>query len=157
MAFLTAFKKISNIYKTCHENQQKFDDAIKCSDVRKQNGIWKGHLLWRRLCNPSIRTIAYIVNKQSGIYRKYLLLQGLCVPSVKTTTYVCNRFKMNIFFSNLNEKIWNKSTLNWVDFPGVRFYPLTSTRLQVWKPYLHLNSHTYLASCISYFFEQSLF
>ena len=154
MAFLIAFKKISNIYKTYHENQQKFDDVSKCSDVRKQSGIWKGHLLWRRLCIPSIRTIAYIVNKQSGICRKYLLLQGLCVPSVKTTAYVCNRY---IYFSNLNEKFWKKSILIWVDFPGVRFYPLTSTRLQVWKPYLHLNSHTYLASCISYFFEQSLF
>ena len=36
----------------------------------------------------------------------------------------------------------------WVGLLGVRFYPLTPTRLQVWKPYLHLNSHTYLASYI---------
>ena len=29
-----------------------------------------------------------------------------------------------IFFSNLNEKFWNKSTLIWVGFLGIRFYPL---------------------------------
>ena len=117
----------------------------------------KGAFLWWRLCISSFRTIAYIVNEQSGTCRKYLLLQGLCVPSVKTTTYVCNRFKMDIFFSNLNEEFWNKSTLIWVGFLGVRFYPLTPTRLQVWKPYLHLNSHTYLASCIYDFIDRSLF
>ena len=110
----------------------------------------KGTFFWWRLFISSSRTIAYIVNKQRGICRKYLLLQGLCVPSVKTTSYVCNRFKMN---SNLNEKFWNKSTLIWVGFQGVRFYPLTPTRLQVWKTYLHLNSHTYLACCISDFFD----
>ena len=92
-----------------------------------------------------LQNYSHIVNKQSGICRKYLLLQGLCVPSIKTTTCVCNGFKMNIFFSNINEKFWNKSTLTWVGFLGVRFYPLTPTRLEVWKPYLHLNSHTYLA------------
>ena len=113
----------------------------------------KGTFFWWRLFISSSRTIAYIVNKQRGICRKYLLLQGLCVPSVKTTSYVCNRFKMN---SNLNEKFWNKSTLIWVSFPGVRFYPPTPTRLQVWKPYLHLNSHPYLASCIYDFFDQSV-
>ena len=117
----------------------------------------KGNFLWWTLCISSFRTIAYIVNKKSGIYRKYLLLQGLCVPSVKTTTDVCNRFKMNIFFSNLNEKFWNKSTLIWVGFLGVRFYLLTPMRLEVWKPYLHLNSHAYLACCIYDFFDQSLF
>ena len=55
----------------------------------------KGTFLWWRLCMPSFRTMAYIVDKQSGICRKYLLLQGLCV---KTTTYVRNRFKMDFFF-----------------------------------------------------------
>ena len=78
--------------------------------------------LWWRLCISSFKTIAYIVNKQSGICRKYLLLQGLCVWSVKNTTWVCNRFKI-IFFSNLNEKFWKKSTLIWAGFLGV-FTPL---------------------------------
>ena len=88
--------------------------------------------LWEGLCIPSFSTIDYVVDKQSGICRRYLLLQGLCVPSVKTTTYACNRFntsfcaedhKTNQAISNLNGKFWIKSTLIWLGFLGVRFYP----------------------------------
>ena len=62
-----------------------------------------------------------------------LLLQGLCLPSVKITTYICNRFntsfcardyKTNQAKSNLNRKLWNKSTLGDLGGPGVHFYPL---------------------------------
>ena len=113
------------------------------------------YLLWLYIL--SSRTIAYVVDKQSCICKWYFLLKGLYVPSVKTTRCVCNRFntsfwakdhKANQAISNLNRLFWKKSTVTSVGFLGVRFYPLASTRLRVWKPYLRLNSHTYLASCI---------
>ena len=92
------------------------------------------------------------MSRNKAIYLRYLQLQGLCVPSVKTTTYVCNRFntslcarehKTNQAISNLNRKIWNKSTLIWVGFLGVLFYPFAPTRIIVWKTipsfeFLHL-------------------
>ena len=80
------------------ETKKKFMISRKVGTSGKKMVYQKGTFLWWRLCIPSFRTIAYIVDKQSGICRKYPLLQGLFVPSVKTTTYVCNRFKMNTFF-----------------------------------------------------------
>ena len=117
--------------------------------------------LWWRLCISSFKTIAYIVNRQSGICRKYLLLQGLCVSSVKNTTCVCNRFKI-IFFSNLNEKFWKKSTLIWAGFQGV-FTPLlqrdykfenhTFIRIRIYIS--HLVYTTFLTNlCFNKKFEQ---
>ena len=91
------------------------------------------------------------INKEVYVENTFCYKDYVC--QVSKLHHVCNRFKMN---SNLNEKFWNKSTLIWVGFPGVRFYPPTPTRLQVWKPYLHLNSHPYLASCIYDFFDQSV-
>ena len=108
----------------------------------------KDAFLWWRLCMPSIRTIAYVADKQSVICRIYCLLQGLCVSSFKTTTYVYNIFKIE-FFSNLNGKFWNKSTLILLGFLGVCFYLLAPTRLLVWRPYLHLNSQTYITTYIT--------
>ena len=135
------------------ETKKKFMISRKVGTSGKKMVYQKGTFLWWRLCIPSFRTIAYIVDKQSGICRKYLLLQGLCV---KTTTYVHNRFKW-IFFSDLNEKFWKKSTLIWVGFLWVWFYPLAPTKLRIWKLYLHLNSHTYLASYKHDFFDRTLF
>ena len=53
---------------------------------------------------------------------------------------------MRFFNSNLKGKFWNKSTLIWVGFLGVRFYPFFPTRLLVWNKYL--------ASCINDFFDR---
>ena len=126
----------------------------------------EGAFLWWGLLIPSLKTAAHVVDKQSDIYRRYLQLQGLCVSSVKTTTCLCNRFntsfcardhKTNQTVSNLNRKFWNKSTLVWVGFLGICFYPLAPRRLLVWKRYFHLNSYIYLASCIYNFFYRYLF
>ena len=70
----------------------------------------EGAFLWWRLSIPSFRTIAYIVDKQSGI---------------------CMCFVVVVFFSNLNEKFWNKSTLIWVGFLGVCFYSNKKTSLKI--------------------------
>ena len=143
---------------------KKFHDVRKSGNVSKENGICRRYLFMMRyllwsyllwLYMLSSRTIACVVDKQSGLCKWYLLLKGLYVPSVKTTTCVCNRFntsfwakdhKTNQAISNLNRMF--RTTLTWVGFLGLRFYPLASMRLRVRKPYFHLNSHTYLASCI---------
>ena len=91
----------------------------------------EGIFLWWGLFIPGFKTIAYVVDKQIYIWRRYLLLQGLCVPSVKTTTYICNRFntsfcardhKTNQAISNLNLKIWNKSTKQ---IKSTTFWPIS--------------------------------
>ena len=89
---------ILNISKTGHGNQKTFMMSGKVGTSGNKMACAKGTFLWWKLCIPSFRTIAFIVDKQSGICRKHLLLQGLCVPSVKTTTYICNGFKMDFFF-----------------------------------------------------------
>ena len=139
--------------KTSHWNQKISSGT---SALAKKKVYAKCTFVWWWLCIPSFRTIVYVVDKQSGICRRYILLQGLCVPSVKSTTYVWNKFKVEFFFSNLNGQFWTKSTLIWMGFPGVHFYPLASKR-PLWKPYFYLNSLTYLASCINHFFNRSLF
>ena len=156
-AFPCCILNNTQFLKTSHGNQKKIMMSRKVGASANKMIYVKDTFLWWRLCIPSIITIAYVVDKQSGICRRYFLLQGLCVSSVKTTTYASNRFKMEILFSNLNGKFWNKSTVIWVGFLGVCLYPLTPTRLLIWKPYLHLNSHTYLASFIYDFLDWSLF
>ena len=103
------------------------------------------------------------------IYLEDIFCYKDCVSSVRTTTYVCNRFntsfcathhQTNQAISNLNRKFWDKSMLIWVGFLVVHCYPLCSsktTSLKVFHFYLHLNSHTYLTSCIYNFFDQTLF
>ena len=80
-------------------------------------------------------TYSLCCQQTKGCMSKCLLLKGLCEPNVETTTYVCNRFnspfcardnKTAQAISNLNWKFWNKSTLIWVRFPGVHFYPRCS-------------------------------
>ena len=63
---------------------------------------------------------------------------------------------MNIFFK-FKRKVSKQINPNLGGLFKGSFLPFAPTRLQVWKPYLHLNSHTYLASCICDFFDQSLF
>ena len=88
-----------------------------------------------RIIYTKLQTYNLCCRQTWGCKYKYLLLQGLCVPSVKGTTYAWNRFntsfcardhKTNLPISNLNLKFSNRSTLIWVVFPVVRFYPLCS-------------------------------
>ena len=120
----------------------------------------KGAFLWWRLCIPSIRTIAYVADKQSVICRIYGLLQGLCASSVKTTTYVYNIFKIE-FFSNLNGKFWNKSTLILLGFLGVCSNQTSSFKtipsLEFANIYYNINYKFAYTSCINDFFDRSLF
>ena len=76
-----------------------------------------------KICIPSIRTTAYVVDKQSGVCRRYLLLQGLCVASVKTTTYVCNRFKIDFFFFKFKWKVLKQINPNLGGFSRGSFLP----------------------------------
>ena len=73
------------------------------------------------------------------------------MSSVKTTTYVCNTFntslcardlKTNQAISNLNRKFWNKSTLIWVGFLVVCFFPLWSNETK------SLKNDTFIWICI---------
>ena len=116
----------------------------------------KGTFLWWRLCVSSFRTIAYIVDKQA-VYAENTFCYKDCVCQVSKVQRIYVTDLKWFFFSNLNEKFWKKSTLIWVGFLGVRFYLLAPMRQRVWKPYLHLNSHTYFASCMCDLFDRSLF
>ena len=62
--------------------------------------------------------------------------------------------KTNQDISNLNRTFWNKS--GWA-FYGFTFTTLLERDYQFEKWYLHLNLHTYLASCIYDFFDRSQF
>ena len=121
---VTEIKKIS----WCQENW----------DVSKQNGISRRYLFMM-----SIYFILYqasnlqsMLSTNKGIYIGVPSVTGImCTKCQNHSIHVCNRFytsfctrdyKTNQAFSNLNRKFWNNSALIWMDFPGVRFYPLCS-------------------------------
>ena len=89
----------TQLLNTSHGNEKSFMISGKVG-TSGNKVVYALTSLWQRLCIPSLRTIAYVVDKQSGICRRYILLQGLCVSSVKNTIYAYNRvkIKMTIFF-----------------------------------------------------------
>ena len=116
---------------------KKFHDVTKSGDVSKQNGISRT----MRIINTKLQNLLMLsTNEAIYVENTFSYRDYVCQVS-KTTTYVCNRLNTS-FTSNLNRKFWNKSTLIWVGFLGVRFYSLAPTRLLKLKNgYLHLNSH----------------
>ena len=127
----------------------------------------EGTFLWWRLFTPSFKPIAYIVDKQKEVCRNTFCYRDY-VCQVSKLQHICNRFntsfyarnhKTNQAISNLNRKFWNKSTLG--DLGGFSsdslLFPMLQQDYEFEKPYLHLNSHKYLASCIYDLFVQSLF
>ena len=136
MAFLVAF---TPFFWNRSRKSKKFHNVRKTGDVSKQNGISRRYILFMmRIIYTKLQTHSLCCRQTKGCMQKYFLLQGLCVPGVKTTTYVWNRFntsfcvrdhQTNQTISNLNRKFWNKSTLIWVDFAGVLFYPLCSNEI----------------------------